>query len=139
VKDLGETTKTLSDGSMLEVMRTRYDWDIGLTLRDWQGVGRVANIDVSNLATAGESTYTGANLANLLIKMYNKVQRSFSKGSPVIYCNETVKTALDLIASNKSNMLFTVSDSIDGNQVTKFRGIPIRVCDAILDTEARVV
>jgi hypothetical protein len=36
-------------------------------------------------------------------------------------------------------MLFTVSDSIDGNQVTKFRGIPIRVCDAILDTEARVV
>jgi hypothetical protein len=139
VKDLGETTKTLSDGSMLEVMRTRYDWDIGMTLRDWQGVGRVANIDVSNLATAGESSYTGANLANLLIKMYNKVQRSFSKGSPVIYCNETVKTALDLIASNKSNMLFTVSDSIDGNQVTKFRGIPIRVCDAILDTEARVV
>ncbi len=136
-QDLGEETKTQSDG-LLRVMRTHYKWTMGLTLRDWQAVGRICNIDVSELADAGATGYDGADLPNMMIKLYNKVQKRFALGRPVFYCNETVKTALDLIASNRRNTWFTVSDGIDGMPITRFRGIPIKVCDAILDTEEAV-
>ena len=53
-----------------------------------------------------------------------------------IYCNRTVATWLDIQAMNKSNMLLKI-DEFDGKPRTTFRGIPIRVCDQILNTEAR--
>lgn len=134
--DLGETTKTLSDGSMLQVLRSHYQWKAGLTLRDWRYVVRIANIDVSALADAGESGYAGANLINLMIKAYNKLH-SLSMGRPVIYCNRTVKTALDLLATNKANVQLSIGDYA-GQPTTMFWGIPIRRVDALLNTEEQV-
>ena len=39
---------------------------------------------------------------------------------------------------NKSNILLKL-DEWDGMPVLTFRGIPIRTCDAILNTEGRVI
>lgn len=136
-QDLGEDTKTLDDGSMYQVLRAHYQWKAGLTLRDWRYVVRIANIDVSDLSDAGEGTYAGASLINLLIKAYNKLH-STNAGRPVIYCNQDVKTALDLLATNKDNVQLTV-DNYAGQPTTKFWGIPIKRVDALLNTEERVV
>ena len=137
-KDLGEVTLEDADGGYYQGYRSHYKWDCGLTLRDWRGVSRIANIDVSDLSDAGETGYDGANIPNLMIKAYHKIRKRRKMGRAAIYCNETVMTALDLIASNRSNTWFTTSDGIDGMPILKFRGIPIRECDAILDTEAIV-
>ena len=114
--------------------RQRFD---GLAVTDWRQFVRVANIDVSDLATAGASGYSGPDLVNLLIKAVNKLKFR-NKGKIVIYCNRTVHTALELIAANKTNTHFT-SKEVGGVDVLSFRGYPIRLCDAITDAEDRVV
>ena len=46
-----------------EAMRTYFQWDVGLSVRDWRSVVRIANIDVSDLS---KDASTGANLIDLL-------------------------------------------------------------------------
>jgi hypothetical protein len=59
-------------------------------------------------------------------------------GRIVIYCNRVIRTYLDIQATNKTNVLLQMNQ-FDGKMVTTFRGVPIKTCDAILNTEARVV
>jgi hypothetical protein len=54
------------------------------------------------------------------------------------YCNRTVRTAFDIQAMAKSNNFLTI-ESRDSKPYTAFRGLPIRICDQILNTEARIV
>ena len=59
-------------------------------------------------------------------------------GRAAFYCDRTVLEYLDLQASNKTNVLLQ-QQQWDGMPVTTYRGIPFRCCDALLDTEARVL
>lgn len=135
--DDGVVDERDSDGNVYKAYRDHFKWDLGFVLRDWRQFVRIANIDVSELGDAGESGFDGAELVNLLIRGLHKIKFR-NKGKIVIYCNRTVHTALDLIASNKANQWFT-SKEIGGVDVLSFRGYPIRVCDAITDAEDRVV
>jgi len=135
--DDGVVDERDGDGNVYKAYRDHFKWDLGFVLRDWRQFVRVANIDVSDLATAGASSYSGPDLVNLLIKAVNKLKFR-NKGKIVIYCNRTVHTALELIAANKTNTHFT-SKEIGGVDVLSFRGYPIRLCDAITDAEDRVV
>ena len=121
--------------------RTHYQWDAGLTVRDWRYVVRICNIDVSDLAGGSP-----ANLINLLVRGYHKLPFVPTGAAPgnapdaprtSIYCNRAVSTWLDLQAMNKTNVLLK-QEQWDGKVVTTFRGIPIRTVDAILNTESRV-
>jgi len=136
--DLGEDTFTDAAGGEYQGYRAHYKWDAGLTLRDWRGVVRIANLDVSELADAGETGFDGANIPNLMVKAWAKLRKSMGRGKQVIYVNETTLTAIDLIATNKTNTWFTKTDGINGMPILSFRGIPIKMCEAILDTEATV-
>jgi hypothetical protein len=60
---------------------------------------------------------------------------SLKMGRPCWYMNKTIMTALDIEAAYKTNVYFTVSEDPGGEMVTRFRKIPIRQVDAILDTE----
>lgn len=135
-KDLGEQTETNSAGGKRQVLTTHYTWDVGVALRDWRHIVRIANIDVSNLSGAGEAGYTGANLINLLIVGLRRME-NLKGGKIAIYCNRDVMTALDLLVANKANVNLTTKDYA-GETVTVFKNIPIRQCDAILSTEATV-
>ena len=135
-KDLGETTKELSDGSMYQVFREHFKWDIGLSVRDWRYVSRVANLDVSEINTNGQSG--GVEIDEYMIDAYYKLrQRRVRNGKACIYCNTTIKTALHKIAKNTSNVNLTISN-FEGEEIVSFLGMPIRECDAILNTEALV-
>jgi len=136
VQDLGEQTLEDGSGNQFQGYRTHYQWKLGLTVRNWEYVVRIANIDVSELGDAGESGFDGAPLYNLMIKAYHKI-RSWGRGRAAFYCNNEVLTALDLIASNDSKLALK-HEELDGMPVIMFRGIPIRRCDQILNTEAAV-
>ena len=135
-EDLGKTTKELSDGSMYEVMREHFQLDIGLTVRDWRYISRVCNIDVSDLNAAGATALD--NLIKDMIRAYYKLrQRKVRNGKAAIYCNTAVKTALHLAAMDKASNTLTI-EMMEGQEVVKFLGMPIREVDAIINTEARI-
>lgn len=149
MRDLGEWTTTDANGNKYQVYRTHFKWDIGLTLRDWRYAVRIANIDVTQLSGGN-----AANLINALIRAVHRLptapssasteqktdapQDSGLMGQTVFYCNRVVRTYLDIQATNKTNVLLQMGQW-HGMPVTTFRGIPIRTCDQILSTEARVV
>ena len=148
-RDKGEQLKRNADNSSYWVYMDWYKWQMGLTVKDWRYVVRIANIDVALLKTG-----TAANLINLLILGFYRMPTTKSSmsavqtsdapsinaamGQTVIYCNRDIRVWLDLQAMNKSNVLLSQGE-FQGMVVTMFRGVPIRTCDAILSNEARVV
>lgn len=132
--DKGKTTKEVSDGSLYDVYREKFSLDIGLALRDWRGVARVANIDVSDLGGG-----TPAAISDFMIDAYYALQNPDQpNGKTVIYANKTILTALHKQATTKDNVRLTL-DNYMGRPVVNFLGYPIRRADSILNTEARVV
>jgi hypothetical protein len=119
---------------------TLFTWNLGLTVMDWRAVVRIANIDATELADAGESSYNGAPLINLMIKAWNRIpaQVKAMSSSKAIYANETVVTALDLIANNKSYLSLKVPE-VGQEPWVNFRGVPIKQAEKILDTEETIV
>jgi len=147
--DMGEWPVQDAAGGTYQAYRDHFKWECGLTVRDWRYVVRICNIDVTNLIAG-----SGANLINLLVRALwrlptapvsaggvqtsDAAEINGSMGNTVIYCNRTVRTYLDLQAMNKTNVLLQLRE-FNGMVVTSFRGIPIKTCDALLNTEARVV
>lgn len=131
--DKGQVTQTESDGSMFEVMRSHYKWDQGFSLRDWRYVVRVANIDVSDLT---KNAASGADICDLMVQALEKVQ-DLTSGRAAFYVNRTISSYLRRQMLNKANALINIED-IGGKKVMTFGGVPVRRCDAILNTEAAV-
>jgi len=144
VRDLGEVALYDANNNVFQGYRTHFKWDCGLTVRDWRFVVRIANVNV----TAG--AVTTSNLVNTLITAVNKLPFVSAAGaSPppggtkpgqvntVFYCNRTVRAALDIQAMSKANNFLTI-ETRDSKPYTAFRGIPIRICDQITNTEANV-
>jgi len=130
--DLGEDTLEDAAGGKYQGYRTHYKWDIGLVLKDWRYTARVANIDYS-LLVAGTKT----DIIEDMIKAYYKLY-STNGGRIAVYCNRTIATYLHILAMSATNMNLTLEEYA-GRKITHFMGAPIRVCDALLNTEARVV
>ena len=130
-----ETAGGAAAGKRLDVFQDKWQWKVGLALRDWRFAVRAPNIDVSNLVANSGSQ---ADLTNLMIKMYHRLP-SFNMGRCAFYVNRTVRQMLDIQRRDDtiSGGGITYKD-IDGKLVPMFRGIPIRVCDALLETEAAV-
>lgn len=114
----------------LKVHRDRFQWKLGLALRDWRYVVRICNID---MATISSGIHT---VVESMIKTYNKVP-NINGGNAVWYMNAPMLTYLQIQARATPNVTLTY-DQWEGKRVTSFMGIPIRRCDAILSTEAAV-
>ena len=129
-------TKESTDG-VYDVHREKFTWDLGLTVRDWRYVSRVANIDVSDMQGGSVDLY------EFLRKAYYKLyQRRVAGGNAAIYCNTDVLESLDALATNNGttdNFVRLTRTEVQGQEVLSYRGIPIREVDALLNTEARVV
>ena len=133
MRDLGEDRVSDGNGGYYQALITHYRQDAGLTVRDWRYVVRIANIDVSNLTKDAAS---GADLIDLMTQAVEKVQ-SLSIGRPAFYCNRRVRSFLRRQIRNKSNVNLTL-ENVAGKQVTMFDGVPVRMSDSILLTEAAV-
>lgn len=133
-QDLGEVTLEDAAGGKYQGYRTHYKWDIGLTVRDWRYVVRIANIDTSRLTS--DPATSGTNLIDAMTRAIELLP-SQMMGRPVFYCNRTVRSFLRRQITNKSNVNLTL-DEVAGRRVLAFDDIPVRRCDAILNTEAVV-
>lgn len=138
-EDKGEQRVTDSNGDAYYVLEELFRQHVGLTVRDWRFVSRIANIDVSDLQDGTTDIYALMRQAFWKIKRHN-----VAGGRQAIYCNADVLEALDAHATPTSSTEPTSATTrlrpaeVEGREVMTYRGIPVRQVDAILNTEAQV-
>lgn len=135
MKDMGEVTIENVDGSggRMQAYRSHYKWNCGLSVRDWRYIVRIANIDVTALTKDAQS---GADLLDLIAQAFEQVP-SLSAGRAVLYCNRTIKSFLRRQQKNSKNVQISM-EQVAGRRVMMLDEVPVRRCDAILNTEATV-
>jgi hypothetical protein len=135
-RDLGEVTIENADGNngRMQAYRTHYRWDVGLSVRDWRYVVRIANIDRS-LLTADIST--GADLNDLMHQAWTELP-STSAGRCSWYMDKQVMSFLRRQTSNAVQNSTLSVDMVGGTMQTSWGGIPIRRVDALRTNEATV-
>jgi len=133
-QDLGEQTLFDSNNNPYQGFRDHWMWDLGLTLRDWRFVVRIANIDVSNLTS--DPNYL-KNIISLMIDAEERIY-SLNGGRAVWYGNRTLRSAIRRAVLEKISNNLT-EENVAGRVTTRFDGIPFRMVDQIVNNEARVV
>lgn len=133
MKDLGEQTVGTDALGYFQAYRSHYRWDVGLTVRDWRYAVRIPNIQSSALKS---DAATGANLVDLMAQALELIP-SFGMCRPVFYMNRTLKSYLRRQMVAKSAYQ-TIRSEVMGKHVTDFDGIPVKRCDALLNTESLV-
>ena len=133
--DHGEETVEVTAGvagNRMRAYRDQFTWDNGLVVKDWRYNCRIANIDISALL-AKESA---ADLVELMIKAVHRIP-NIRAGKPVFYMNRTVFQMLDIQRRDDviSGGGLTYSQ-VDGVLQPSFRGIPVRIVDALLENES---
>lgn len=144
-EDLGiqEIITSTTTGATLRAYVSWMQWLCGLAVADRRCVVRIANIDVSALLTAGDTSDTSANLLKLMSRAIDLLPPGMS-GTPVFYANQTVRSMLRVKMQDKSNLFLTESglaygvEGITRRPVLQFQGIPVRRIDGILSTESAI-
>jgi len=135
-EDMGEQRVTDGSGNAYYAKEEKFTWHVGLAVKDWRYVSRIANIDVSNMQAGSVALY------DFMRKAYYKLwSRRVAGGKTAIYCNRDVLEALDALATNagaSDNFVRLKPMEVEGKEVMTYRGIPIRETDAIVNTEAVV-
>jgi hypothetical protein len=133
-EDLGLGDAFDSDNNRFRAYMEWWKWTAGLALKDWRYVVRIPNIDVSNLVADSSA-------ADLLTLMSNAQEALPSTGGirTAFYMNRTVKSVLRNQAraavSSGGGLTF---ENVAGKSVMSFASIPVRTCDAILNSEELV-
>jgi hypothetical protein len=151
-EDKGDITPLYdNNGNRFEGYTSYFAWKCGLAIKNWQYNVRIANIDTT---TAG---LLGTTPPDLFVLMSRAVVRQPTSSrrlsgitevdspgdpmpgiNPVFYVNRTVREFMDIQAIRDKNVLLSSKDYA-GEPVMEFRGTPIRVVDALLNTESAVV
>ena len=140
-KDLGESDAYDAEGNAFRAVSDLYEWNIGLSTRDWRSVVRICNIPVDALEKAkGDAGFI--DLHRLTIKAKNLIPAE-KRMRMKWYMNQDVVTGLELQASDAGNvtLVYRKEDAsaagplFKSYTVTELHGCDIRQCDAILNTE----
>lgn len=125
--DYGDDLVDDGNGGKYPAYRDWFALQCGLAVEDPRNIARVANVAESSLEIS--PTNPENLLINQLIRATHRVERLEST-RPVIYVNRDIFEWLDLQANNRT-VLALKQTELDGQQVTTFRGIPIRRSDAL--------
>lgn len=121
-------------GTRLRAFQDQWQWKCGIALKDWRYVVRICNIDISVLLSGSP-----ADLITFMIKAMHRIP-NLKMGKAAFYMNRTCFQQLDI--QRRDDMVAgsgLTYKEVDGILMPNFRGVPIRICDALLETEARVV
>jgi hypothetical protein len=134
--DKGQVTIENVDaaGGRMEAYRDHFRWDMGLTVRDWRYVVRIANIDKGDLTF---NAATGANLTDLMVRAIELIP-NLNAGRPVFYVPRNIRSFLRRQITNKLLNATVTQETIAGRHVVAFDGIPVRRVDKLAADEARV-
>ena len=116
--------------------RDRYQWDVGLCVKDPRQIVRACNIDVRKLPTTATSSNIASQLVYIMNTMTNRVQ-NLNAGRPVFYMNRTLKEYWEKQLLTNRYIEKNI-DQATGKITITYKGIPIHVDDMLLDTEERV-
>lgn len=133
-QDLGEVTLLDANGGRYQGYRTHYKWNVGLSVRDWRQVVRIANIATNQLSA---KMTTGPDISDLMTQALEMVH-NLNGGKAAFYMNRTLSSFLRRQIKNIPNVMLNL-DEVAGKHVTTFDGVPVRRVDEILKTEARVL
>jgi hypothetical protein len=136
-EDLGlvtvETTAGIA-GSRMRAYQDHWQWKCGVALKDWRYVVRIPNIDISSLVAKSSA----ADLIELMIKALHRIP-NMGMGKFCFYMNRSVFQMLDIQRRDDviqgGGLTYEV---VDGKRIPSFRGIPVRICDALLENETLV-
>ena len=133
-EDLGLQDAFDSDNNRFRAYMDWWQWKAGIALKDWRYVVRIPNIDISALVAKSSA----ADLIELMIKAIHRIP-NLAGCKPVFYVNRTVMEMLDI--QRRDDIISgggLTWETVDGKRSASFRGIPIRLCDQLLQTEAVV-
>ncbi len=97
---------------------TEFSWEVGLVIEDTRTVKRLANID----SVPGQ---TNSLNEDNIIQIRNNFQ---TPGTISMYVNETVFTQLQILAKDKTNVIWTPADPL-GRPQMMFQDMPVRRMD----------
>jgi hypothetical protein len=148
-QDMGRQRVLDGSGNPYYVKEELFRLHVGLAVRDWRYNARIANIDVSDVQAGSVDLYKYMRAAFYKLQgVYATAMRDGSgrlnenasvEGRTVIYMNRTMLEALDATGTNASNgALLLKPMELEGRVVQSYRGIPIEVTDALLNTESVV-
>lgn len=144
VKDLGVQLVTDAAGNQYSAFVTEFKQRLGLVIKDWRNVVRIANLDTAVFKTLTGTQATTAYSTNL-IYCINRAMALLPNPRAVkmeLYVNRSTEALLISLATAGSSNAVSFVDAMTQfgmlRQLT-VAGIPVRVSDAILNTEARVV
>lgn len=127
-EDLGKESVEDADGNKFSAFVSKFIFYLGIVERDVRFLKRIANIE-----TAGSTNIFDD---HLLITALNKMPGSAAGAN--IYVSPTIKTQMDIWATDKTNVSYTSSE-VGGVPTTFFRGNPVKQNDSIVDTETQVL
>ena len=136
-EDMGQQRVVDGSGNAYYAMEEKFTWHVGLAVKDWRYVVRIANVDVSLMQAGSVALY------EFMRKAYYRLQnRRVAGGKIAIYCNRDVMEALDALATNagaSDSFIRLKPMEIQGQEIQGYRSIPVRETDAIINAEARVI
>lgn len=145
--DLGEQAAFDANSKRYQALITHYTWKAGLHVMDWRYIARAANIDVTT-ASGGLKNAAPVDLVDLIDQLIAKIP-NLDACRPALYMNRTVYRYLNkqrnygVPASSTVNL--TTINRVDGGddrgvikRIPNYDGIPIRIVDQMLITEATV-
>jgi hypothetical protein len=152
MEDKGDTVPGYdSVGNRFEAYTTWFRQQAAIVPEDWRYGVRIANIDTTAAGLAGPAAYDiFAGMAQMMLmpphlgKKTSGVTTTDAKNDPapglrsVIYCNRTTRHWMDVQAMRDRNVLLQLPDYA-GMVCDNFRGLPVKISDQILNSEARVV
>ena len=132
--DLGELDAFDASNNRYRALADRWQWKCGLTRADWRFAVRICNIDQT--AILADTTGGTIKILEAMIKAIKRIP-AMSKCRPAFYVNRTIAQMLTIQAMNKSSNALGLKAGA-GQFDTDFLGIPIRMSDQLLSTEANV-
>lgn len=144
-EDMGKQYVYDDQGKKFLAYCTEYSWQVGLMVRDWRYVVRLANIDpdelINGTGMGSGNIKTGNNIITQLELALGYIP-STSGTQLKIYCNSDVqaglnavsaRTNIDVITYNKASREYGKPDSW-----SNFLGVPLRRVDQISNNEKLV-
>jgi len=120
----------VTTGSKFWAWCTQFKWRSGLFVQDERCVQRIANIETSGSTSIFDD--------DMLITALNRLPDMGENPGTRIYVNRTVRTQMDIRVKDKNNVNYNVIADAFGKPVMYFRGVPVQVVDAILNTETAI-
>lgn len=117
----------IGTGNMWAWVRHYEIW-AAIVLRDDRALQRLANIETAGASNIFDPT------------IFIKAKTALPRGGQmaVAFCNRTLKAQVDNNAYAKTNVWFSIREVQGYGPITQIAGIPIRMMEALIDTEAVV-